>query len=242
MPSSIIKNIVESFSGVIDLFFPLYCASCNANIYKKCFPVCSNCRESISYISGPEVFDDIACHEIKGYFSIGLYDGVLKQLIAGFKYHKKTYLAPFFASELTELFKRRISFDLNPLSNFDAIVPVPLHESKLMSRGFNQSELLAIEIGKITGLEVCAGAVNRKKETREQNKLHYKERFLNVEDAFEINYKNIYQIKSKNVIIVDDIITTAATVRSLARLLKRHGALDIFVLSAARTAAGAKIQ
>lgn len=242
MPSSVIKNIIEAFSGVIDLFFPLYCASCNANISKKCFPVCPDCRESISYINGPEVFDDIACHEINGYFSIGLYDGVLKRLITGFKYHKKTHLATFLARELTERFKRCTSFKINPLSNFSAIVPVPLHESKLKSRGFNQSELLALEIGKITGLEVCAGAVDRKKETREQNKLHYKERFVNVEDAFEINYKNIYQIKSKNVIIVDDIITTAATVRSLARLLKRHGALDIFVLSAARTAAGAKIQ
>ncbi len=240
MPSSIIKNFTEAFSGVTNLFFPLYCASCNANISKKCFPVCSDCRESISYISGLEVFDDIACHEINGYFSIGLYEGVLKQLIAGFKYHKKTYLAPFFARELTERFKRCISFNINPLSNFDVIVPVPLHKSKLKTRGFNQSELLASEIGKITGLEVCADAVNRKKETREQNKLHYKERFKNVEDAFEINYKNICQIKSKNVIIIDDIITTAATVKSLARLFKKHGALDIFVLSAARTVAGAK--
>jgi ComF family protein len=238
MPSSVIKNIIEAFSGVINLFFPLFCASCNANISTKCFPVCPGCRESILYISGLEVFNDIACPEISGYLSIGLYDGVLKRLISGFKYHKKKYLAPFFARELTERFKQYIPF--KSLSNFDVIVPVPLHESKLKARGFNQSELLASEIGKITGVEVCADAVNRIKETREQNKLHYKERFINVEDAFEINYKNIYQIKSKNVIIVDDIITTAATVKSLARLLKKYGALDIFVLGAARTLASVK--
>lgn len=138
MPLPVTKNIIEVFWGVIALFFPLYCDSCSANVSKKCFPVCQGCRESISYIDGPEVFDDIACAEISGYFSIGLYDGVLKNLISGFKYRNKKYLAPFFAGELTRRFKRCNLFNTNYLSDFDVIIPVPLHESKLKARGFNQ--------------------------------------------------------------------------------------------------------
>ncbi|HOD39815.1 MAG TPA: ComF family protein [Candidatus Wallbacteria bacterium] len=233
MRFSFFKNFFEAACVLADLVLPVSCAACGKIISRKCFQVCDKCLESIFYINGRPAFDDIACPEICGFYSLGYYEGTLKQLITSFKYNKNKKLAAFFVGEAAR--RSGGNFLPGPVSGFDALIPVPIHESKLKERGFNQSELLAVEISKIFGIEVCRDAVFRKKETLEQNKLNYDERFSNLLGAFEINYKKVYQIKRKNVIIVDDIITTGATVKSLAALLKTHGALNVFVISVART-------
>jgi ComF family protein len=231
--ASLIGAISSFASCLADLIFPLSCSSCAGHASKKDYPVCAECRGRINYIRSLEAFNDIACPEICGFFSLGPYEGVLKDLTAAFKYHKKTALAGFFAGELASRFNG--FFPLAPLSGFDVFIPVPLHENKLRERGFNQAELLAYKLSETCGAGVCCDAVTRKKETRVQNKLHYKERFENLAGAFEINFKKLYEIRLKNVIIVDDIITTGATVKSMAQLLKRHGAFNVFAISIART-------
>ncbi|HOT77427.1 MAG TPA: ComF family protein [Candidatus Wallbacteria bacterium] len=233
MRFSFFKSFFDAASVLADLVFPVSCAACDKIISRKCFQVCDKCLESIFYINGSAAFDDIVCPEICGFYSLGFYEGTLKKLIAAFKYNKKKKLAAFFVNEAVR--RSGGNFLPGPVSGFDVLIPVPIHESKLKERGFNQSELLACEISKVCGIEVCHDAVFRKKETLEQNKLNYDERFNNLLGAFEINYKKVYQIKRKNVIIVDDIITTGATVKSLAALLKAHGAANIFVISVART-------
>ncbi len=232
------KKAAAVFDNIVDFFFPLYCCSCEKIMVRSDFPLCSLCRKNISYIRDSDIFNDIICDDICGYFSLGRYEGVLKNLISALKYYKKKHIAYFLADEL---YSHLMSFySYNRFSIFDIIIPVPLHEVKLKERGFNQSELIAARISVLSKITLGLDIVFRKRQTFEQNKLHYSERFKNVKDAFEINNKNICQIKSKNVIIVDDIVTTAATVRSMARLLKEHGAFNIFVISAARTAENEK--
>ncbi len=234
--ASLIGAVSSFASCLADLIFPLSCASCAGYASKKDYPVCPECRGRIKYTRSLSAFDDIACPEISGFFSMGPYEGVLKDLIAAFKYYKKTSLADYFAGELASRFN--VFFPLAPLSGFDVFIPVPLHENKLRERGFNQAELLACKLSGLCGAGVCCDAVARRKETRVQNKLHYKERFDNLAGAFEINFKKLYEIRLKNVIIIDDIITTGATVKTMAQLLKKHGALNVFAISIARTDIG----
>lgn len=227
-------RLLEAASCAADLIFPLSCAACGAVIAKRHFPVCPGCRESILYFErGAKAFEDIRCSHVNGWFALGPYAGVLKKLIAAFKYHNKTALADFFAREAAGRFREFLA----PYSfaGCDVLVPVPLHTSRIKERGFNQAELFAFALSALCGVGVCCDAVARVRETREQNRLHYRERFENLEGAFEINRKKIYETRLKNVIIVDDIITTGATVTSLAGVLKSHGALNIFALSIART-------
>lgn len=231
--ASFIDRFFYFTSNLINIFFPAFCVNCHKSSTYPYMPLCQNCRSQIKFIKDHRVFNEINSKSIVSFFALGYYEGVLRNLIISFKYHKKTFLSAFFVSELLKHLVDMTIFDLS--GRFDIIIPIPLHPKKLKERGFNQSDLLAIELSRITGIEVCCDAALRIKETLPQNKLKLEERFKNLEDAFEINSKKIYQINGKNVIIIDDILTTGATAENMARSLKRHGARNIIFLSIAKT-------
>jgi ComF family protein len=116
---------------------------------------------------------------------------------------------------------------------FDYIVPVPLHKAKYRDRTYNQSEYIAKGIHEVIGGEAIADGIIRTRYTGTQTKLNKAERKVNVSDAFKVNPKYLEKFAGKNIIVVDDVITTGATILECASALKKSGAGSIWVCSAA---------
>ena len=114
----------------------------------------------------------------------------------------------------------------------DVIVPVPLDRRRRRKRGFNQSELLANELGRISGLRVASGALLRERVTATQTGLTHRQRRLNVQSAFRVRRPEA--VAGRNIALIDDVITTGATAGACARVLKRAGAARVVVLALAR--------
>ena len=113
------------------------------------------------------------------------------------------------------------------------MVPVPLSKQRLYKRGYNQSELLAREVSKQTGVPVLNRFVVRERDTVAQKELNPTERQNNLKKAFKIAQNDV---KLSTIIIIDDIYTTGSTVDAVARLLKKAGVKKIYVLALSITA------
>jgi len=116
----------------------------------------------------------------------------------------------------------------------DVLVPVPLHPRRLRERGFNQSALLAEEIGRRTGRAVCPDALVRRRDTLPQAGLTAAARRRNVEGAFAVRRRA--SVAGRTVLLVDDVLTTGATAFTCARRLAEAGAAELRLLTVARVA------
>jgi ComF family protein len=147
----------------------------------------------------------------------------LRQLIHEFKYSGVSPLA----GKLGPLLSRALPRE----RKFDVIVPLPLHWSKRLERGFNQSELLATVLSRRTGIPVVQG-LRRRRKTAPQAGLTRAQRRSNVAGAFEARDRE--RINGRHVLLIDDVLTTGATASVCAAVLKRAGAKRVSVLTLAR--------
>jgi ComF family protein len=154
--------------------------------------------------------------------SYGFYEGSLRKLIHLYKYAGVHTLARPLGNYLLAALPRQ--------ERMDVIVPVPMHWRRKWSRGFNQSELLAREVSRRTGVPL-APALRRAKTTPPQAGLSDHERRRNVTGAF----RSTQALEGRHVLLVDDVMTTGATVSACAAVLKRCGAARVTVLTLART-------
>ncbi|MDA8188939.1 MAG: ComF family protein [Dehalococcoidales bacterium] len=148
----------------------------------------------------------------------------MRKAIHKFKYKRARHLAEPLAQLLLEY------LDANSI-DFDAIVPVPLHEARLAERGYNQSQLLAVELGKALNKAVFAECVKRTRPTQAQMSLPARKRFDNVRGAFQCTDKSL---SGSRVLIIDDVCTTGATLEACAVALKRGGVSSAWGLCLAR--------
>lgn len=116
----------------------------------------------------------------------------------------------------------------------DTIVPVPLHRWRLLSRRFNQSQLLARDLARFTGLPLDASLLVKKRATPSQGTLGRKKRAANVRGAFSVPAQKTQQIDGRRLLLVDDVLTTGATADACARALKQAGAEAVYVAAFAR--------
>jgi ComF family protein len=171
--------------------------------------LCTICRES-------QVNFDAA-------YSFGSYDGPLRQLIHLFKYAKVESLAAPLS---------RFLFQAMPLEqHFDLAIAMPMHWRKRWERGFNQAELLAKPLAKRCGLKMST-ALRRKRYTKAQAGLTETQRRENLKGSFSV--RSTEQIAGKRILLVDDVFTTGATLRSAAGALKDAGASHVTALTLAR--------
>lgn len=150
-----------------------------------------------------------------------VYEGGTKKLVSAFKNGR-----PFIAKYLAPLMVQA----LKGVPQADGIVFVPMTDSSLRDRGYNQAELLATEISKATGIPVLYGAVEKIKDTPDQKKLSRAERLKNLQACFKVDKR---LVRGKRLILVDDVLTTGATVESIAQALKKAGKCSVFVITSA---------
>jgi ComF family protein len=164
----------------------------------------------------------------------GSYEGGLRELIHLLKYEQVRPAADVLGRMLAEAIA-----DLELLfgDNLPFVVPVPLHSRKLRQRGFNQSELIARAAVRLTPAErrmqVSSGVLQRCRETQSQIGLSRHQRRENMRGAFAV--AKSAEIAGREVLLVDDVLTTGTTVSECARVLRRAGASKVFVATVART-------
>jgi len=235
-------------AGLVDLIYPkvcvvcknrlgdktaveqLLCASCWGKIKMNLPPFCYRCGRHLekpawhknicaACLKRPPAFDRA--------FAPCVYEGVVKELVHAFKYSGKDYLGTLLSRPMIEFIKE-YRF---PLEYLDLIVPMPLHKARLREREFNQAEILSNRIAEEFHKRVITDALVRRRNTKTQTDLKDAERFLNVKDSFAI--ARAEAIAGKNILLVDDVLTTAATASEAAGTLKAAGAKIVFVLTIA---------
>ena len=219
--------------------YPSVCFVCDAPLAETGDRVCADCWSSIKQIST----DDALYREMHGrLLSSGVIselisayhfekDGTLQSVIHQLKYDGSTHLG-------VELGKRlgvRIVSQLQGM-HVDAVLPVPLHPLKQRERGYNQSEHICEGIRSVFGLNVLPSLLRRRKYTQSQTHLTSEERRMNVGDAFEINPMLTEFVSHHTFLIVDDVITTGATIESCARVLMDNHARGVIACSVALAA------
>jgi ComF family protein len=155
------------------------------------------------------------------------YDDSSRDLVLAFKHADRTDGAPAYGRWLA-----RAGAEL--LADIDLIAPVPLHWSRLFARRYNQAALLALALARETGLPAVPDLLVRRRRTRSQGRLSAAARERNVTGAFALHPRRSDRVAGRRVLLVDDVLTTGATVEACARLLRREGAAAVEVLTLAR--------
>lgn len=240
------KKLKDKFEKAMEFLFPLKhtCNNCGKEIFTNEY-FCKECEESIKYNDkiicnhcGRRTFNSeeycFSCSGRETYFekarSVYIYVSPISGLIGRLKYNNKKYLAKIFAKEMYLLY-------LQNFFNCDIVTFTPMTEERKSERGYNQAEVLAEEFCKFIELPICRDVLVKTKETpRQVTVSSAKERRENLKGSFKLQNKNL--IKDKKVLLIDDVMTTGATVEILCSLLKKGGAKSVFVLTVASVSKG----
>lgn len=216
-----------------NIFFPIKCGYCG-EITQNYSYVCEKCNKNIDEFEiknrckfcGKKLIDkNRICSECRGikfyydeYIYYDEYKEFFKDKMLQYKFYDKKFLKNFFAQELSKCLTN---------VNADYVIGVPISRKRMKERGYNQTELIAREIGNILNIEYLPNALVKIKDTEHQINLSKKERKNNVKDSFKMS--DIYDIKGKKILLVDDIFTTGATVNECSRVLKKAKAQQVIV-------------
>jgi ComF family protein len=208
---------------VVDTIFPPVCYLCDSLLQGNRKVVCNDCWNRLKILSNSDLKQlekVIIRSNLDNIYVLYDFTETFQQIIHLLKYERCLSICQYFANELINKFKK--SFYLS----YDCIVPVPLHLVKYRERGYNQS----YEIIKLLPGSINNNLLLRKRQTQSQTKLTREERLMNVADAFAC----FGNIKTKKILLFDDIITTGSTINECAKELKYCGAanVDILCLSA----------
>ena len=223
---------LAQFKGmVVDLLFPQWCVGCG----KQGTFICPDCLRSLPRIEPPlcprcgrPQFSGILCPacvrwqaKIDGIRAPFQFSGVIRQAICQLKYQNLRALAPTLARLLQDYLV------INPLPR-EILVPVPLHRKRVKERGYNQSGMLAKELGKLIGLPVIDDCLIRQQHTLPQARTStVNERQSNVAHAFTCRDQ---RLRGKQILLIDDVYTSGATLDACATALKATGAASAWGL------------
>jgi ComF family protein len=235
------------WSALLDAIFPPHCIGCEEwsrdAFCPLCIPklrpikapLCHHCGEPFDPFSLPAA-QCARCRAKTPQFEVARatfhFDGPPREAVHRLKYREKTALAARMAPFLATTFRQDPT-----LSGFTPhwIVPIPLHSRRLKKRGFNQSALLARELGRILDVPT-AHLLQRTRDTTPQVELKRADRAKNMRDAFAVDMDAFAKTgaKGRRILLIDDVLTTGATLDEAARVLKKAGAAEICAISFAR--------
>jgi ComF family protein len=220
-----------TWEALWELIFPsrLYCAACKGSLDQASIHgLCKECLKCISFVgAGRWIQSSCSGGNNKGtrMYSVVIYKAVIKEMIHDFKYNRRTYLSRIFAGFMRDFMDREgLEADL--------IIPVPLYSRRERLRGFNQAALLAKYLSRSTGIAYEAKNLMRTRNTAIMHNLSVLERRENVNAAFRL--KNPQQLLEKRILLIDDILTTGATIEECSRILYEAGAAEVTALTLAK--------
>jgi len=231
-------------NAALGLLLPPRCLVCGG-VVEGAGAVCADCWPGINFLSAPHCnacgypfeFDSgadalcAACAAMRPSWgrarAVIAYDEASRSPVLAFKHGDRIDAAPAFGSWLA-----RAGAEL--LDNADMLVPVPLHRSRLLSRRYNQAALLAQATGRACGTAVSPDLLVRTRRTPSQGRLSASARRRNVAGAFAVRDGRSESIQGRNLVLVDDVLTTGATAEACTGALLRAGAANVDVLTLAR--------
>lgn len=221
---------------VFDVFFPrnIKCVACNKELFNNKSGLCKSCLNKVGIISGctcmycgkpieDEVAICISCEKKRFFFKRGYsilsYNDFNKKLILQYKYHRKTYLAYYFA--------KMIFYQLrDQLRDVAYVTYVPLHKTKLKKRGFNQSEILANYLAGFLKIKTYK-ILNKVKPTKSLKNLNKYQREVEIRGSFEI----AKEVAAHKILLVDDVFTTGATLNECSKVIYEQLLCDIITVT-----------
>ncbi len=235
------------FHRILDYILPTTCSYCHSSVGDSGIPFfCATCWADFSPISGPSCprcgmpYESpealtrspdhccLSCRQSPPVFdqalSVGYFEGSLREAIHQFKYRPCRSLGRPLARWMME--------NIRPVADIDCIVPVPLHTERLRQRGFNQALILAHELSKVFAIPLSYDNLIRVRPTRPQVELSGEERIKNVSGAFSLRCPA--EIRRRDVLLIDDVFTTGATMNECASVLKDAGADRVTAVTVAR--------
>ena len=233
---NIVYNLHRHLWNALDWLYPPVCASCGQPGCR----FCADCLSKVSIIKGSFcafcgkkiAVTRVTCHDCADqpvFFDAAAswaeYRGTLREAIHSFKYKDNLALGDHFAPFLIDLLNGK-------KWNFDLVVPVPLSRERRKERGYNQSALLSRPIARYFGVEFSSSSLIRVKDTGSQINRSRRERIEFVKDAF---LGNPAKLKGRNVLLVDDIITTGSTINHCSKALVDAGVTSVMAISLAKT-------
>ena len=231
-------------AGGIDLVLPPSCLACNAPV-SEAGALCADCWSRVSFIGSPccarcglpfeiEAATGALCgactrappvyDRARAAF---LYEGAGRELILAYKMADRSWVAPRLAAWL-----HRAAAPL--LADADLVVPVPLHRWRLLARRFNQAAVLAQLVARQSDARLIPDLLVRTRRTAPQSRLSRPERRRNVRGAFAVRRGRAPLVADRRILLVDDVLTTGATVSACARALRKAGAVRVDVATLAR--------
>lgn len=226
--------MAKILNDINNILLPLVCFGCNAQLSRGESILCTVCRHELpltdyNYVDENTV--DLIFYgriPIKKAASFVFFtkNGVVKNLLHHLKYRNQEQIGAFFGDWYGALLK-----DEKVLQNVDVVIPVPLHPKKIKKRGYNQVALFAKNIAASIHAEyrddVLAKIINTKTQTKKDRQL----RWENTKEVFQLNASSKFNFS--HILLVDDVITTGATIEACAKKLHQIGNVDISVLSIA---------
>jgi ComF family protein len=244
-PALGVQSGLKAGRRVLDFLFPPLCIQCREQV-SEAGGLCAGCWGAIRFIDGPcctscglpfdvPVFGEArcaACHAQPPAFDVARavmrYDEAAKGMLLALKHADRLDVVPPFARWLSRSGRELVA-------NSELIVPVPLHRRRLWVRRYNQAAELARALSRLCGRPFDPSLLVRRRATPSQGEMSSASaRRRNVEGAFEVPRPSRERTKGRNVLLVDDVMTTGATVDACARALKRAGAAKVLVLAIAR--------
>ncbi len=240
--ASAVRGVLQT---ALDLALPQLCPACRETVEGR--GLCASCWSKLSFITrpycerlgipfvydpGPGILSMEAIADPPSYNRARAavrFDEISRALVHALKYGDRLDLAPMMGRWVA-------SAGRELLAEADALVPVPLHWRRLLARRFNQSAMLAARISAETGVPVAAGALKRVKATVQQVGLSRAERGDNIQGAFKVPDSGKAAVTGRRLILIDDVLTSGATVEGCAKALLRAGAANVDVLVFARVA------
>ena len=233
--------------SVLNALLPPRCLACGGQV-GAVGTLCPACWEGVAFLGPPlcrccgfpfelapatDAGDALcaACHADPPPYAraraVMAYDAGSRGLVLGFKHADRTEAAPAFAQWMA-----RAGHEL--LVDAHLIAPVPLHRWRLLARRYNQSALLANQLGRVAQVPVVPDLLLRRRNTPSQGQQTRTGRSRNVAGAFAVHPRHAARVRGRSVLLVDDVLTTGATVAACTRVLRRAGARQVDVLTLAR--------
>lgn len=222
-----VKRITNAF---LNFIFPGVCFHCGIQVSEQEVLICDTCWKMIPRNTHHTISSGDKALTRKKYFSFVAwrfgYNDDVRELIHFFKFNNYSFLHERLGFEMSHTL-----LNVKELSTADALVPVPLHRTRMRERGYNQSLLLANTLSENTGIPVINALVRIKNNPPQYLIKDKAEKERNVMGVFAV--KNKEDIKNKRIILVDDIFTTGATSNECGKVLKQAGAKEVMVLTTA---------
>lgn len=239
------ETLARGLRRLLDGVYPRFCAVCDAEVTTEAGYLCHECLAGLPLVTFPfcdrcgvpvagKIDHAYTCHdcgERPPHYdqarSAARFEGAVRELTHQLKYNHAFWVLPDLA-DLAEAAYRAHFAD----AGVDLVAAVPLHARRRRQRGYNQSALLTRALARRAGLRVCNRLLRRERDTGTQTQLTAAARLLNVRGAFSVPHPRL--AAGRTVLLVDDVMTTGATLDECARALRAAGAKRVLALSVAR--------